>query len=206
MVGEANSVTPGVDALLLLGGVYTTAFSGTLHGVRNGDRLRITVRTAGLSLGSTQLTANVLALLPSSTQFNPLVPLTVQFRIDRNPAVVTRYLHDHGRTATQVAEVLKTEFGLDDATAIAVLYNDVRTGDVSQGFAALAAAPGRTPYGVQDLVDAAGAPSAYGDGATRTAQVVAGKFPDQDVVNALVASPNQHLDSAQLLGAIQDGL
>jgi hypothetical protein len=198
-IAEANSVVPGVDLLLQTGTVYTTAFSGTLHGVRNGDRMRITVRTAGLSLGSTQLTANILAL-PSSTQFNPLVPMTVSFRIDRNPVIRARYLHDHGRTATHVAGVLKNEFALDDETAATVLYNDIRVGDVTP-------APGRTPYGLQELVEALSAPSTYGDNATRTAKALLGEFPNQDIVNALVASPTTlNVTDVQLLDAMANGL
>lgn len=196
-VGEANSVLPGVDLLALTGSVYTTAFSGAAHGVNNGDTLRITVRAAGLSLGSTQLAAKILGL-PSSTQFNPLVPLTVQFRVDRNAAIRTRYLHDHNQTATQVAKVLKSEFTLDDLTASSVLYNDVRTGDVT---------PPGTAYSLQNLVDAVSAQSTYADDPTGTARTVAGKFDNQDVVNALVATPNlPNMDSAQLFSAMRDGL
>jgi hypothetical protein len=214
-VGEANSVIPGADLLLLTGTVYTTAFSGTLHGVRDGDRLRVAVRVGGLALGSTQLTADTLALLPTSTRFSPLVPLTVSFRIDRNPVVRTRYLHDHGSSATQVAIVLKSEFGLDDATAATVLYNDVRSGGVEGAALARAAAtpaaspaasPVRTPYGLQDLVDAVSSSQSYGDNATRTAQVLVGKFDNQAIVNALAASPNLNANASQLLDAIQNGL
>ena len=208
-IGAANSALPGVDLLVLLGGVYTTAFSGTAHGVNNGDTIRITVRVAGLSLGTTALTADILTLLPSATRFNPLVPLTVSFRIDRNPVIRTRYLHDHGASATEVAGVLRTVFGLDDATAATVLYDDVRVGDVStmaRTVAAGTAVPNRTPYGVQDLVDAVSAASTYGDNATRTAQVLVGKFANQDIVDAIGASPNLNADAAQLLDAIQNGL
>lgn len=183
-----SSRSPGLAALHQAAGEYLSTWLGG----RTGERLRFTFRAGGLALGTAYATAN------------PLIPVLIAFSVDRNPVIRTRVMHRTGASALTVARQLRTEFRLDDRTAEAILFRDLRVGDVTA--AAVTRAALEPPYNPADLVAAMSDPGGYHDGVVRTASLLAGEYPDQDVVNALGSSPTLHPTAQQLLSAIRDGL
>ncbi len=197
-----SSSSSGPERLHLSDRVYRVDWRPVDYGAQAGDVFRLTFRTAGLDVGSSQLGVAANGGRPADGSVPANQPVHIRARVDNHPVIRTRAMHQSGKGATEIAAVLRGEFALDDATAMTLLYDDVR----AQQLVLLPSQTMNSPFTVQDLVDAVTAASTYGDSATRAAQLLAGRFSTEEVVGALVHGANLNLSSTGLLEAIRDGL
>lgn len=106
---------------------YRLDWEGEDFDVQPGDTIRFDIRVAGLLLGN----HDVAMQSDEDDGFEADDKLKIRFRIDPNPEIRVRSLHDARRTASEVWEALSEEFPeLTVSEKYVLLRDDLRTGDV----------------------------------------------------------------------------
>jgi len=123
-VTALSSGKAGDRRLRLTGNHYQVNWSLGSSGVEAGGTYRLSVEVAGLLVGSLELQAGGRPTSPDVLVVNPRQTLPVKFTIANHPAIRTRVLHAQGKTAVEVADVLRAEFGVTAGRAVELLLSD----------------------------------------------------------------------------------